>query len=185
MALVSQSELESRIGRPLSAEESASFTIINNANQAYIERIIGSSVEVVSATTRFYDGGLQNLEIDPCTDITSVKYVDEYETTDDTLVAPNEYVAEPRNNTLKRWLRSRQGAFWGRMNGLSITAKFSIAGDANTLAIVKDALLASLESEITNTDNIKRESIEGYSVEFAQSTTKNALDKLKLIFPGI
>lgn len=53
------------------------------------------------------------------------------------------------------------------------------------LNIVKDAILAALESEINNTSNIKRESIEGYSIEFATTEAKDALSKLKGFFPGV
>ena len=61
MALISQSEVEARLGRSLTAEEASSFTSINNALQAYVERMIGSSVESVAASTRYYDGGVQHL----------------------------------------------------------------------------------------------------------------------------
>lgn len=184
MALISQSDVENRIGRSLTAEEAAAFSIINDANQKYIEKIIGSGVEAVSPTTRYYDGDVETLEIDPCTDITAVAYVDQ----DDSVLATldtDEYIAEPRNRTLKYYLRSRLGEFWDGQRNVAVTAKFSINGDADTLAVVKDALLTALESEISNTTNITRESIEGYSVEYAQSQTKNALDKLKYLFPGV
>jgi hypothetical protein len=39
MALVSQSDLEARLGRPLTAEEATAFTSINAAHQAYIENL--------------------------------------------------------------------------------------------------------------------------------------------------
>jgi len=184
MSLVSQSDLEARLGRPLTAEEATAFTVVNAANQAYIEKIIGSSVEAVSPSTRYYDGDVENLTIDPCTDISAVFYVDQYENNVTTLTT-DQYIAEPRNRTMKTWLRSRLGEFWCGMNNVAVTAKFSINADANVLAIVKDALLASLEAEVSNTQNITRESIEGYSVEFASSQTKDALNKLKLIFPGV
>lgn len=184
MALITQADVENRIGRPLTAEEAAAFPAINAANQAYVERLIGSAVESVSPTTRYYDGGVVNVTIDPCTDISSVFYVDEDESNIGTLDT-DEYITEPRNRTCKTWLRSRLGEFWDGMNNVAVTAKFSINGDANILAVVKDAILSSLEAEIGNTQNIKRESIEGYSVEFASSQTKDALDRLKFIFPGV
>lgn len=184
MALITQADVESRIGRSLTTEEAAAFPVINEANQAYIEQLIGSGVEAVDPSTRYYDGGVMNLSIDPCTDITAVGYVDSDETELDTL-EDDEYTTEPRNSTLKYWLRSRTGSFWGGMNVLAVTAKFSINGDAKTLAVVKDALITALESEMGNTTNITRESIEGYSVEYANSQTKSALNKLKYLFPGV
>ena len=55
----------------------------------------------------------------------------------------------------------------------------------DNLYIVKDALLEALSSEVDNSDNVVKESIEGYSVEFAKTTTKNALDKLNTLLPRI
>jgi hypothetical protein len=184
MALLSQSDLEARLGRSLTAEEASAFTLINDANQAYIEKMIGSSVESVSATTRYYDGGVQHLKIDPCTSLTAVVLVDDdqvstytYDTTD--------YTVEPVNRTLKTMLRHRPAAFVTGINNIAVTAKFSIFEDTNVLNIVKNAMLESLVSEIDNSGNIKRESIEGYSVEFAETQTKNALDSIKYLFPEV
>jgi hypothetical protein len=184
MALITQSEIENRIKRPLSAEETASFTIINAAIQYEVERMIGSSVEDVAASTRYYDGGVQNLSIDPCSSITAVLYVDDEQNTESTFLS-DEYTSEPINRTIKTMLRNRNARFADGFNNVAVTAKFTIYNDAGVLAVVKDAILAALESEIANTDNIKRESIEGYSVELATSETKEALSRIKYLFPGV
>ena len=63
MALITQADIEARLGRSLTADESSSFTLINLALQAHIERMIGSSIESVSPTTRYYDGGVQHLAL--------------------------------------------------------------------------------------------------------------------------
>ena len=184
MALISQSELEARIGRSLTANEASDFAILNVSIQAYVERIIGSGVEDESLSTRYYDGGVQNLSIDPCTDVTSVKYVNEkyndVQTLDD-----DEYTLSPINRTVKIMLRRRNTRFERGFDNLAVTAKFTIYNDADTLAIVKDAMLSALENEISNTTNVRREAIEGYSVEFADSETKDALNKLMYLFPGV
>lgn len=184
MALISQSDLEARLGRPLNASEISAFTIINNANQSYIEKRIGSGVESVSATSRYYDGGLQHLPIDPCTGITAVTLVDEDNNTD-LEVDTSDYTTEPVNTTLKTMVRYRYGKFNYGLNNIKVTAKFSIYDDTPTLNIVKDALLEALVSEIDNGENILKESIEGYSVEFASTESKSKLDSIKFLFPGI
>ena len=184
MALVSQAELEARLGRSLTSEEASAFTVINIANQAYIEKIISSGVESVSETTRSYDGGVQHLAIDPCTAITAVKYVDDDDVTESTFDT-SDYTVEPKNNTLKTMIRNRGAKFSRGMNNVTVTAKFSIYDDTNVLNVIKDALLSALENEINDTSNIKKESIEGYSIEFANSQTKSTLDKVKYLFPGI
>lgn len=184
MALISQSDLEARIGRALSEAEQSAFPSINSANQAYIEKYIGSGVESVSATTRYFDGGFQHLPIDPCTDIGSVKLVDDDQAVEYTYDT-SDYTTEPVNNTLKTMLRNRSGKFPNGINNVAVNAKFSIYGDTNVLNIVKDALLDALSSEIDNSDQMVKESIEGYSVEYAKPQTKQALDKIKFIFPEI
>lgn len=184
MALVSQSELEARLGRSLTAEEVSAFSLLNSAIQTEIEKIIGSSVEEEQEATRYYDGGLQHLKIDPCIDITAVKQYDEdqsviytYDTSD--------YTKEPVNHTLKTMIRYRHGKFYQGMNIIGVTAKFSIYGDLDTRIIIKDAIISSLASEIDNSGNILKESIEGYSVEFATTETKNALSRIRLLFPEV
>jgi len=184
MALIGQPDLEARLGRNLTAEEQAAFPSINNAIQANIEKLIGSSVESVALSDRYFDGGVQHLAIDPCTDITSVTLVDDdevsvyvYDTTD--------FATEPRNTTMKTMLRHRAGKFMTGINNIKINAKFSINGDPQILAIVKDAMLDSLLGEINNNSNVKRESIEGYSIEYASTEARDALNKISLIFPQL
>jgi hypothetical protein len=184
MALISQSDIEARLGRSLTAEETTTFTIVNNALQSKVEQMIGSDVESVSETTRYYDGGVQHLPINPCTNITSVKLVDDDQVATDTYDT-TDYTTEPINKTLKTMLRHRSGAFSIGINNIAIAAKFSIYGDTDTLNIVKDAMINALVSEVNNSDNIKRESIEGYSIEYATTETKNSLASIKYLFPEI
>lgn len=184
MALISLSELEARLGRSLTAAESSSFTLLNTALQAMVEKQIGSSLEAVSPSTRYYDGGTQHIAIDPCTDITSISYA-----SDDYVADPawedDDFTAEPINKTLKTMIRTRYGKSYKAMNNIAVTAKFSIAGDVNTQNIVKSAMLEALVSEMGNTDNVSKESIEGYSVEYLSEQTKDSLAVIKFLFPSI
>lgn len=184
MALITQSDIEARLGRSLTAEETTTFTIVNNALQSKVELMIGSDVESVSETTRYFDGGVQHLPINPCTNITSVKLVNDDQVATDTYDT-TDYTTEPINKTLKTMLRHRSGAFSTGINNIAIAAKFSIYGDTDTLNIVKDAMINALVSEVNNSDNIKRESIEGYSIEYATTETKNSLASIKYLFPEI
>jgi len=184
MALISQADLEARLGRSLTSDEATAFLVINSATQSYVENTIGSSVEAVSETTRYFDGGVQHLRIDPCTSITALKQVDDdgavvytYDTTD--------YTTDPKNKTCKTMIRHRSGPFMNGMNNISVTAKFSIYEDTGYLNIVKNAMLDFLASEIQNVSNITKESIEGYSVEYAQSESQSALAPIKYLFPEI
>lgn len=184
MALITQSDVEARLGRSLTAEETTAFTLINSSLQALVERIIGSSVESVSATNRYYDGGVQHLAIDPCTSITSVDQVDDDLASIYTYTS-SEYSKEPIHRTTKTMLRHRTGAFATGINNIRVNAKFSINEDTDTLNIIKDTMINALVAEIQNTNNIKRESIEGYSVEFQTVEAKTSLEQIKYLFPGV
>lgn len=184
MALISLAELEARLGRSLTSAESSSFTLLNTALQRTVEKMIGSSLEAVSPTTRYYDGGTQHLAIDPCTSITAVAYNGDDQVLDEEWDTDN-YTAEPVNKTLKTMLRLRYGRSFRGFNNIAVTAKFSIADDADTLAIVKSAMLEALVSELGNTDNVKSESIEGYSVEYLSEQTKDNLSVIRFLFPGV
>lgn len=184
MALVSQSDVEARLQRSLTSEEQSAFSAINSAVQAYVEKLIGSSVESESESSRYYDGGLQHLRIDPCTSVSSVKYVDEDQTVTDTFDT-SDYTLEPVNRTVKTMIRYRWAKMQYGMNVIKVTAKFSIYDDEDTRAIVKNAIIEFLISEINNASNIKRESLEGYSIEYASTESMSALSPIKYMFPEI
>ncbi len=184
MALVSQAELEARLQRSLTGEETSAFTLINAALQAYAEKMIGASLESASLSNRFYNGGWQHLKIDPCTDIDSVVLVDDDYVAVDTYDT-SDYAPAPVNQTLKQSLIHRSGAFVSGINNIRVRAKFSISADTQILNIVKDALLGALVAEMQNSNNVIKESIEGYSIEFATSEAKAHLSRIKYIFPEI
>jgi hypothetical protein len=146
--------------------------------------MIGSSLETASESTRYYDGGVQHLKIDPCTNLTALKLVDEDQAEIET-IDTSDYTAEPINKTLKTMVRYRYGKLYTGYNNMAVTAKFSIAGDTDVVNVVKNAMLEALVSEIDNSGEIIKESIEGYSVELAKPETKSSLDKIKYIFPEI
>lgn len=184
MALISQSELEAKLGRSLTTDEQNAFTTLNNAVQKEVESIIGSSVEEVSETSRYYDGGLQHLKIDPCTSISSVKLVDDDEDEVYTYL-DKDITLEPRNSTIKQMLRRRSGVFVTGINNIKVTAKFSIYDDEDMRNVVKEAILDYLVQEIDENSNIKRETIEGYSVEYIRSSANEALSRIRFYFPEV
>lgn len=184
MALISQTDIEARLGRSLSASEQSTFAIINPALQRHVDEMIGSSVETTSASTRYYHGGVMFLSIDPCTDVTTVTQVDD----DDVVIYtydPSDYTIFPKNSTIKRQVIHRRSPFVTGIYNIAVTAKFSIAGDATIQKAVKNAMLEALASELDNSDNVYKESIEGYSVEFARSETKDALEAVRYLFPEV
>lgn len=184
MALIAQADLEARLKRSLSSEEASAFTLINAALQAQVERIIGSDLEAVELSTRYYDGGKQHTPIDPCTDVESVKLVGDDQVATYTY-ANTDYTLEPINRTIKTMVRHRSAAVVRGINSIAVRAKFSIWGDEKTRNIIKDAMLDSLISEVGSADNVKRESIEGYSIEYASPQTQHNLSRISYLFPRI
>jgi hypothetical protein len=184
MALITQTELENKLGRSLTADEIANFAIMNVAVQSYVERMLGTSVETETPATRYYDGGLQNLEIDPCMAITAVGYVDAYNNPQYVL-ATNEYTIEPNTRAVKTMVRNRWGKFASGMNNVAITATFSIYDDPDTLAIVKNAMLDILDQVIENKESVTQESIEGYSVNYGSLNQTASMKALGTIIQGI
>jgi hypothetical protein len=184
MALITEADVEAKLGRQLTTEESSAFASTNLALQSFIELMIGSGVEAVDESTRLYDGGVQHLRIDPCTDITAVKSVDRDDNVVETILA-KDYTAEPVNKNMKTMLRLRDRRFWRNFNNIQVTAKYSIYEASDVLAVIKEAMIDALIGELTNTANIKRESIEGYSVEYSSEQTQRALSRIKFLFPEI
>jgi hypothetical protein len=163
--LVTQTDLENKLGRVLTSEEAVNFTLINTAIQSYVEKMIGSSVEAESLSTRYYDGGMMNLAVDPCTDIDKVEYVDTYENSE-YIFDDNEITVEPRNSTLKTMLRLRYKKFNNGFNNIAVTAKFSTYADDKITAIIKNTILDANVELIEGKEDVSSESIEGYSVTY-------------------
>lgn len=184
MALLSQSDLEAKLNRTLTSSEVTMFNIQNVALQKYVEERIGSALETVSATTRYYDGGKQHLPIDPCTEVSLVQYIDVTRTVI-TDIPTLYYLVESLNKTLKTQLTYQYGCFVGGYSNIAVTAEFSIAGDVAAVAFVKDIMLNALALMIQNTTNIKMEDIEGYKVIYDRPDVKEALMGLSFLFPGM
>ena len=184
MGLISQSNLEAKLGRILTTVEKNAYTFIADAIIKYVEAFIGVSLTDTTTTSRYYDGGVQHLKIAPCTDITKVELIDDYMTVVYEYIT-SDYQTEPSHKSLKTMLRHRSGAFVTGLNNIKVTAKFSLAGDTESLAIVKYAILEALVSELGNMDNITQESIEGYSVNYGDQKTIDVISSIKYLFPEV
>jgi len=184
MALIRKSDLEARIGRDLTTEEATAFTTLVAANERYLEDLIGSSLTSTTPTTRLYDGGLQHTPIDPCTSVTAIAIVDDDAVVYDTLDT-TDYTVEPVNKTLKTMVRYRNGRLPVGINNVRVSATFSLAGDSGATAIAKNALLDMLTDQIENKDNVVRESIEGYTVEFGNIKESESIKALRSLIPPV
>jgi hypothetical protein len=165
MGLISEELVEARLGRALTTSETTLFETLNLSIQSQVERMLGVPVEEVSPSTRVYNGGSQHLPIDLVTDVTRIEYID-----DDSLnysdFDSSDYVLEPTSRTLKNMIINRSGSYRG-INNVRVTGKFSTYGDAGVTAIVKMAILDMLVQYFNdNGNNVQKETIEGYSVEY-------------------
>lgn len=169
---ISETELENYLKRDLTAKESASFVIIEEAARIAIDNYCDTNWDSdASSESRYYDGGLQEISIDPCKTITEVAYVDEDFETDDEFDT-DEYVAEPVNKTIKTSLRLRAGRFCRGIKNIKVTAVFSSYDDAVPGA-VKLACLKLCAGAIQNPVGITKENIEGYGYELAGQVQKD------------
>lgn len=169
---LSQAEFESFIKRDLTTDEAVSFVILEGAAEKFIDDYTGTNFNDVTETSRYYDGGVKEIDIDPCTSVTKIEYVDEdldmtSEFDDDV------YVLEPINNTVKWSIRSRFGNFLCGVNNVKLTAKFSSYVDS-VPSEIKLAVSLLTQGMINNPSGYKKESLEGYSYELGDIAESNS-----------
>ena len=163
--------------RELTSNESVYLSILLPAVDKWINNYTDSSFSEVSETTRYYDGGSNSIDIDPCTDITSVQAIDWLSDPQVTLYTylPTEYTAEPVNETVKNEIRRRYGCFGHGTNRIAVTAKFSEYDGAvpTDIQIAATRIAAGLFDTTSKTDDdgnaIKSESIEGHSITYGDT----------------
>lgn len=181
MAYTDATQVSNFLQRSLTSYETSELPNIIAAIKIWLDKKLNSTFDQVGATTRYYDGGVRNLDIDPCTDITSVQSIgdnggESYEYTEGT-----EYVAEPQNETVKRELRKRLHPFPYGLHRIAVTAKFSeydgavpadiqIAATRLSAGVINSGITAGT-STTGGSGAISRESLEGHSIEYDTSTT--------------
>jgi len=166
MAYITQSELEGYLKRDLTSAEEGIFATILSAVKKAIDNWCDTNFDnVTERTNRYYDGGKQEVSIDPSKDISEIAYVDEDLESDD-LWETDDYIAEPINQTIKTSLRNRAGKTNAGMKNIRVTAKFT-SYDTEVPAGVKLACFRLIGDVLDNPRGLKSESIEGYSYAFA------------------
>lgn len=169
---ISEVELERYLKRDLTSAESAIFATIEEAARIAIDNYCDTNWDsTVTSESRYYDGGLQEISIDPCKSITEIAYVDEDLTTDDAWDT-DEYVAEPINKTIKTSLRVRAGRSCRGIRNIKVTATFT-SYESEVPGAVKLACLKLCAGILGNPTGLKREGIEGYSYELADQVQKD------------
>lgn len=167
--------VENYIGRSLTENEIAYLALLIPAINKWIDRKLETTFEKVDATTRYFDGGASSIDIDPATEVTAVKSVDNDGNETYTYVDLTDMVLEPQNENVKREIVRRHGMFPHGSRRIAVTAKFSeydggVPEDIKVVAtrLAADVLQAGKDS---NSGNIKSESIEGHSVTYRDPVT--------------
>jgi hypothetical protein len=178
MSYTTATQVSNFLGRPLTQYETDELTNIIAAVKIWLDKRLNSTFDQVSATTRYYDGGFRNLDIDPCTAITEVKSINDDTTSSYIYTDGTEYVAEPQNETVKRELRKRLTPFPKGIHRVAVTAQFSEydGGVPADIQIVATRLAAGVLKAGTNVSagEVKSESLEGHSITY--ETNANNLE---------
>jgi len=185
MDYTTQADIEAQIKRVLTANELVMLPSWLAAVKAYIDSYTGSSFDTTpSLSTMYYPGGSKIIDIDPCTDISSVKLLDSSLTEVDTYILHEQYEALPQNDDIKTWLESRSGCFPAGLARIAVTAKFSLGALPDDIKFVATTLVSGMVVEGMN-GKLMSEGIEGYSRAFAVSLASGELSTKKDIIDAI
>lgn len=176
MAYTNQAQVQNFIQRALTDNEAAYLAVIIPALKIWIDKRLNSTFDVATSTTRYYDGGVRSLTIDPCTAITKVEALnddgsDSYEYTSGT-----EYIAEPQNETVKREIRKRLAKFPRGTHRVAVTALFSeydsgVPADIQVLTTRLAAAVLNQGKVAGQGGNVQRESLEGHDIHYQMNTS--------------
>lgn len=153
--------------RDLATSEQLTLAIVIPAIDKYIDKKCDMTFLEVAETTRYYDGGEETLEIDPCTAITAVASLNDDGTTSYTYVT-GDYEAGPYNQTVKNELRKRYSCWPKGNRRIAVTAKFSgwDSGVPQDIQMAATMIAASVLTAGSQVGGVKSESLEGHSITY-------------------
>jgi hypothetical protein len=171
MAYSDSTQVSNFLQRSLTSYETAELTNILAAIKIWIDKRLNSTFDQATSSTRYYDGGVRNLSIDPCTAITKVEAISDDGSSSYTYTDTYEYVAEPQNETVKRELRKRLAAFPRGVHRIAVTALFSEYDSAvpADIQIAATRLAASVINQgkyAGSGGNVLEEALEGHQIRY-------------------
>lgn len=123
------------------------------------------------ATTRTFDGvGGYEIFIDDFTDIESIKFLDYQGNSYQSFSDVTQVIAYPNNNLYKSSFKIRGYCFPKGSANVEVTAVFNSGPVPRDIVMVATALVGKFLIKSSITGVFKRESIEGYSVDYLQGT---------------
>lgn len=179
--------IEAYLGRTLTSEESARISSLQSLVKSWIDGQIGGSFyteTAPTASTRYYDGGVKILDIEPCISISKVAQVDTDESELYVYELNTEFESRPRNKDVKRWIEKRGGAFPRGVANIAVTGVFTLGLLPEDIKQIATIMVGGVIIEGT-TGAIVSESIEGYSRTFADSTKTGGISKSSLLIKDV
>lgn len=190
MAYTNRLLVENYLQRSLTENELALLFMLIPAIKKWLDRKLNSTFDEVAATTRYYDGGVGNLDIDPATDITAVKTLNTDGSTsyDYDLTITPDVLYEPRNETVKREIIKRNGYFPSGKQSVAVTAKFTeydggVPEDIQTVATILAAETINQGKLASSGGNVASEELEGHKISY--DTSSNNMDSFADNNPAI
>lgn len=163
----SQVLVQAQLGRELTTNEILLLNPIASAVDKFINSETGRVFEETLSTARYFDGNSsRELYIDDATVITEVAEYDAEDQTS-TIIAPAEYITRPYNTLPISSIEFVSGNFFARgTKNIKITGKWGYCAKApDDIKAVASFLVAQC---YLNPENLKQESIEGYSRVFSE-----------------
>lgn len=179
MAYTTAAQISDYLQRALTTDETDWLAILIPAIQIWIDLKTNSTFDIAVESSRFYDGGLSAIQIEPATEITEVTTVQEDSTlTEDTpaLTENVDFILEPYNQTVKNEIVKRHGYWPSGKKNLKVTAKFSEydGGVPSDIAVIATRIAAGIINAgkvDSSGGNVASESLEGHSITYDTSQT--------------
>jgi hypothetical protein len=167
MPYTDQTKIENYLKRSLTAKETGLMMMLLPSIDQTIDAIAGRTFNKATTTTsRYYNGtnGLR-LWIDECIEVSLVEEVDYDDEVLYEWVLGVDYELYPYNETLKAAIESRGIRFFDGVKRYKITGKFGYTDTPESVSMAATIMAAGAFS---NPTALKRESIEGYTREWAE-----------------
>lgn len=179
MAYTTAAQISDYLQRALTTDETDWLAILIPAIQIWIDLKTNSTFDIAVESSRYYDGGLSAIQIEPATAITEVTTVQEDSTlTEDTpaLTENVDFILEPYNQTVKNEIVKRHGYWPSGKKNLKVTAKFSEydGGVPSDIAVIATRIAAGIINAgkvDSSGGNVASESLEGHSITYDTSQT--------------
>lgn len=187
MAYTNKIMIENYLQRSLNENEEAYLVVLIPAVKKWLDNHLGSTFDLEPMSRRYYSGGTQYLDIEPCTTITEVKAINDDGSDSYIYTEGTEYIAEPMNDRVKREICKQYGKFPAGVRRIAVNAIFSEydAGVPEDIKIIATTMAAEVlnQGAVGSSGTIASESLEGHSVTY--DVGSGALDGISANNPNI